>query len=1297
MIGPRPTASRQLPARALRVAAALLVVLALAPAVAADSDGETPPAPTMRLRIEWGSGTARKWQGTIALSDGRLSNPLPLGIEADEPGSMWIENDRLAIREPSARPYDGVDLDVEAPLDASLIVALSASDDPIAGSPQDIPLSQLLNRTFTGRLDERKNQLRAQRAPGDKLRVAVDRDALIYRPEESLEIAVSPTRFVEAAGSRLRLQSRLTNTIDKSEVATQERECQLDGEGSSAAVQFSLPLPNKEGVYDFDVQPSRHRLGLWSPLAGGRRVQLVVLGNDPRSLVNANEPPVETIVEIDPANPTWWQRLPNIPMLPSLRKPLGSGNAAVWRHPLGSLIQIAARDGNSGWEAYPLPLHRPGEPHIVEVQFPNDVPQVLGISIVEPNDTAVVTPTGLDSGVYLPDDGAEIEPKMKLHRVVFWPRTKTPLLRLDGAKAMYGKIRVLGPRHANLGGMFEREEWQTHTSLPRRFPAGEQPAGRLLAGYYDRPLFTANFSANQAIDPLRKCRLDDWRTFYEGGHRLVEYLNYVGFNGLVLNVLAEGSAIYPSELLAATPRYDTGVYFTSGQDAFRKDVLELLFRLFDREGLTLIPALDFSAPLPALEALRREQPEVGIELVGRDGHAWSKQHAARRHLAYYNPLDERVQNAMIDVARELAHRYRHHRSFGGLALQLTADGYAQLPSDDCGFDGRTLAAFEEASGEQLPQSGSAQRAAWIEKNARDKWLRWRAATMSAFYSRMQTKVAGERQGVKLYLAGTGLFERPEMAHKLRPVLSRVTAKNEEALLSVGIDPGANVENDDIVFLRPQRIAPLRSLTAQAVNLELNYDQQLDRLFEKQSLPAALFYHEPQEMRLEGFDAKNPFKGVPSRPLGQPVPAAQHTRRRFVHAVATLDARAIFDGGRLLPLGQEHELGPLVAAYRNLPNVAFETVDGRCQPVTVRSLSHGGRTYVYFANDSPWSVNVGVTVEKPAECTVRSLYPGRRVNAPSGEGYRQTWQVSLEPYDLLAAAFSTERVKLSAAETQLDAAIAGQLDARIQDLTERARVLKEPSPLAAPANGDFEQAATRSGVPGWEIGPTNNLPRIVQPPQAEVLLDQVEPHAGRQCVKLSPRGGKAMLTSAAFPAPATGWLSVSVWAHAGQDGPPPKLTLALEGTVSGKPYRRQDSIPDARDTVRLSDQWRVYSFDFANLPTVGVSPLRLQFTCEGTGDVWLDDVRTFDLEKLEGNDLVTLVWLAIERAGAKLGKKEYADCWQFLDGYWPRYLRTFVPLTQEPIANHPRVRRSPPSSPPAKTGIYERIKDFKWWR
>ena len=136
---------------------------------------------------------------------------------------------------------------------------------------------------------------------------------------------------------------------------------------------------------------------------------------------------------------------------------------------------------------------------------------------------------------------------------MFWPRTKSPLLLLtnrgEGAAA-YGKIRVLaGPAR-----------------LPPAFHPAFDRSERLFAAYLDRPLFCENFGAAESLDAWSGRSLDDWQTFYEGATRLLEYLNHVGYNGLMLAVLADGSTMYPSELLEPTPRYDTGAFFDSGQD-----------------------------------------------------------------------------------------------------------------------------------------------------------------------------------------------------------------------------------------------------------------------------------------------------------------------------------------------------------------------------------------------------------------------------------------------------------------------------------------------------------------------------------------------------------------------------------------------------------------------------------------------------------------------------------------------------------------------------------------------------------
>ncbi len=84
------------------------------------------PAESLKLRIAWGGGAERIWQGKISLSEGRLDQPHPLGIEADEPGSMWIQDGALVFRQRSPRTYDGVDLLVQAPLSAKLTIQMAS-------------------------------------------------------------------------------------------------------------------------------------------------------------------------------------------------------------------------------------------------------------------------------------------------------------------------------------------------------------------------------------------------------------------------------------------------------------------------------------------------------------------------------------------------------------------------------------------------------------------------------------------------------------------------------------------------------------------------------------------------------------------------------------------------------------------------------------------------------------------------------------------------------------------------------------------------------------------------------------------------------------------------------------------------------------------------------------------------------------------------------------------------------------------------------------------------------------------
>ncbi|MEX2121933.1 MAG: family 10 glycosylhydrolase [Pirellulales bacterium] len=1271
----------------------------------------------VRLRIEWGGGLERQWRGSISISHGSLADPRLLGVEADEPGSMWLEEGgrRLQINQRSRRVYDGLDLTVAADLNARLLIELTGQvDDPASNAERparvEIRLADVLDGFHNRGLDDKNNRLMIRRAPGDKLRVVLPGDSVVYETGQVLDFLVQPHRLTLSQGRRLRLECRLQPARGKRLLWSQEEDISLDADGSADAVGVRLALPEAEGVYDLLIAACRgglpNRLGL-RQVVEQRKVQVVVLsGQKPRA--RETVPPMQTLVELDPAKPAWWERFAHVPLIPGLNKgPLGNGDAAAWQHPLGEMVQLGpgGREPDISWEAYPLPIHRPGQPHVIEVEYPSDVPQTLGLSVVEPNAAGAVLPIGLDSGIYVPAEAAGTLPRLAKHRLIFWPRTKSPLLlmtnRREGSRAVYGKIRVLGPRATGMGSLV-RESGRSQ--LPPAFDGPPGQEQRLLAAYYDRPLFAENFSATEDVDDFSGRSLDDWQTFYEGATRLVEYLKHAGHNGVMLSVLADGSAIYPSQLLDATPRYDTGVFFANGQDPFRKDVLELLLRLFDREGLRLIPALEFAAPLPALEAARR-RGEPGVELVGSDGRTWLETRAPRRGLApYYNPLNAEVQQAMLAVVDELVERYGHHPSLSGVALQLSADGYAQLPGAAWAYDDDTVSRFSRETKVALPMGEAhfTSRVELLSGTHQEAWLAWRCRGLGAFHQQLQTALARSRPGTRLYLAGANMLDSPDFARQLRPALPRSTS-NEAVLRTAGIDPSLYRSRDQIMLLRPERIAPLDSLAEQAVNLELNHDARLDRLFgsqdaelDRQFGPAvsagSLFFHEPQSARLKSFDAKSPFKRTHAWLVAQPVSAGPHNRKRFVHALATLDARAIFDGGWLLPIGHEDELRDLFAVYRELPDEPFETLAGETQPVTLRTLSRPDRTYVYLVNDSPWNATVRIAVQAPPDCRVQSLGGRRLPGLPGGD--KQTWTIELAPYDLASAALLGPGVRLTDPQVEIDGQVPALLKSRIEDLWDRANVLKQPPPVDLLSNAGFEEPFDRRGIAGWELVEQGE-PAAGAETQGEAgaELDTMNPQSGQQSLRLIGGPGTSWLSSEAFRPPETGWLSMTVWLRLADADRQPELRLALEGLLDGREYKRTAAVGRGAGVPKLAAQWGQYSFEFPDLPTARLSDLKIRFELSGPGEVWIDEVRLLNLEQLAESQLLALA-KTIGSAGVALDNRRYSDCLRLLDGYWPRYLTSHVVLTEQPLVGDKpsRPKAAAPAEPPTeKTGVLDRVK------
>ena len=88
------------------------------------------------LRLD-GVEPPRCWQGMIQVNTGTLESPRALGVDADEPGSIWAESGQVFIRSPSRRSYDGLDVTVHVPVAVKLTVQLTSADQRCRYEPHD--------------------------------------------------------------------------------------------------------------------------------------------------------------------------------------------------------------------------------------------------------------------------------------------------------------------------------------------------------------------------------------------------------------------------------------------------------------------------------------------------------------------------------------------------------------------------------------------------------------------------------------------------------------------------------------------------------------------------------------------------------------------------------------------------------------------------------------------------------------------------------------------------------------------------------------------------------------------------------------------------------------------------------------------------------------------------------------------------------------------------------------------------------------------------------------------------------
>ncbi|MBI1247747.1 family 10 glycosylhydrolase [bacterium] len=1256
------------------------LVFPLLPAKTYAQGGKPLPTVHSTLRIAWGGSTERRWHGNISLTAGKIQLVNLLGMEADEARAVLSAQGQIEINHLTPRIYDGFDIEIDAPADAQLTIQLTSNpNERIA--PISIPVQQLIHQPYQAALDQQGSRILVQRAPGDIVRVELNRDHLVFAPDESLRTTISGYKTYFPPGTSVQLVAKLQPARGGRSLWEKSFNPIVDNDGNLALEKpIDIQIPKEEGVYELVITMTEQRLTslVFAAKPTHRRiVQLVVV--DPAMKYSPSSEEPRSLASFDPTAADWWPRISKLASYNLWQK----SRTTELHNDLTKTIEHDQRKWQQlqpgGWHAYPLPIEAIGSPLVVEVEYPSDLPQSLGISIIEPDAAGMITPIGIDSGVQVFPPQPGDKPATMKHQLVFWPRTSTPMLLLTcrdkDHPSTFGRISVLAgrPRYSP-------------TEVSNQMPTEND---RLAIGFWDKPLFAKGFGAPEDLNNASSRSLEDWLTYLEGSNHLIEHLKSVGFNAACISMMSEGGSLYPSPHFRSTPKFDKGLFFDDGRDPFKKDVAELLFRQFDRANLRLIPAMELNTPLVRLEEARiaSGNPNYAAPLNHLGQTAMQQLGNPGGEGAYYNPLDEDVQQAISDLVLDFVSRYGHHPSFSGLAIRLDGDGYALLSGPEWGMDNETLLRFAQslpAVDQQifanLPPDMKT-RCAWVLENQEKAWLEWRGERMFQLHARVATILRSANPSAVLYLNTSGCFHGTHAKKRLMPELPR-TVTTTQVLLELGIDAHRYKTHPNIALLETNFVRPEGNPKRAQWYKHYEAAREEEVSYADEDNRGVLHFHVPDTMHVAGFDQAKPFgrDGNFTWIASEFAGSGAAVRKPLVEHLAQEDDLSVFFGGWTVPMGQDKSLHEFLTIYKMLPSGNYHRLNvPQSQPLVIRKLTTGAETILYFVNPTPWDLNATLTVQLPSDGIITPFGSSQISEGSQSKGEGQ-WSVAIPAYGLIACKVDVYDVAITGAKVYLPTGVMRDMRERLEEMALRVRSIRSLPPVAMLTNGDFEVATNGGEIPGWTVSSQQGT---------FIGIEKVKVFEGLQSLRMTSSGQVVWIRSERIEIPESRRLMVKMHLLNETQGAQPNLQIVLDGYIGKQNVYRPVSV-GADTPFPLQAEWSEFAYPILDLPPE-LETAQIGFNMMGAGDVLVDRIELYDVafRDSEINQLNKLVTLAY----AKYQQAEVGDCHRLLNGYWVKFLEKHVPIApslaqqlEKARAESVAQRNEPKEDPKPKTWL-----------
>ncbi len=379
-------------------------------------------------------------------------------------------------------------------------------------------------------------------------------------------------------------------------------------------------------------------------------------------------------------------------------------------------------------------------------------------------------------------------------------------------------------------------------------------------------------------------------------------------------------------------------------------------------------------------------------------------------------------------------------------------------------------------------------------------------------------------------------------------------------------------------------------------------------------------------------------------------------------------------------------------FSDVPHSTFKNVDSL--PVAVRHSQGDQQLFFYFANASPWRMQVHLRfaeeISKQTIDNIKSLLR-TKLKFVSNLDDTKALTVVLDPYEISGGSVEAlGPIKSYTFEYLND--VASELRKRVFGLQVKLQQAQRAKPLRSLSNPEFLVGQLATGaIEGWEIGQQpasrfrclNELRPVTDsanknPSHAQESL--VDPSVVRQSTKTNAKSMKSYLQinslaeettwirSQPVTPTETGRLSVSVWlrislkkGEVNGTRDPPDIRIAIDGRTPTSDYYRFGVVgkEPTGSLVSPRDTWKRFVVHFEDLP-INLTDLRIGFDTVGEGTVDIGQVELFD-RWFDDSDAKTITQL-LASADAMLQHPEQFDrCRRLLEEPWAMFLDDHFPL------------------------------------